>query len=210
MLSKPKLKLISNLHPIQENKSMLFSTNNTWYNNPTSEISCINPLDFKPIVCNWFENEIDSIDSLDSNLEDDRCHCDIYNSYHDNEYHHEQNTSCFPNPLGETVYFDQDDIYEELDIQICSLCDSIQDDNILFICCRNKHYLCSECFYNEKNKAQRQNIEFELYQRNGIQKNETFSKYEFICSSCNTIEKLNFNIIFDEFYNDLEIIQIYK
>lgn len=113
--------------------------------------------------------------------------------------------SEFPNPSGKRVRFNQEEeIISPSCFETCCVCNDIQDDNILFECCQS-HYLCSECFYQEKSKSQRQNAEYQLQQRRG----NPCERYQFSCPECSTIQKLDFNLSASDFIiNDDEIIYI--
>lgn len=211
--------IVNTLPTIQENREMSFNMNNTnsWQNGVQTsefpfEFKPYDRLNFQPTICNWFD-DIDSEDNSE-NYSSQVCHCDAYNYHHDEDYHYEEDTSPFLNPMGQRVrygdYIDNDNDIGEVD-PICSSCHNIQDDNILLTCCRNQHYLCTECFYQEKRKEQRQNAEFERSQRTYSNNNqEQLQRYQFVCPECDTVEKINFKITYPEYSHNLEIIQVYK
>lgn len=205
LISKSKT-FKSNLSSISEETMVSFNIDKTfsWWNmnNSNYENSIFQiPKNktFIPMVCRFSENENNQIDNL--------CDCDIYKFHHDESLHYDENTSFFPDANGQIVHFGTEINEDDFHIQVCYKCEIIQEDNILFQCCRNKHYLCTECFNEEKAKSQRQNVEYERQQR---QKQNNISRYEYKCLECDTIEKLKFNIYYNDYYDNLEIIQVYQ
>lgn len=175
-----------------------------------AEFKPYNRLSFKPTVANWFDDE-DVSELQNRSLSDDRCSCNVYNFPHNEDLHYEEDTSFFPDVNGNIVRFNQDEDYQTLDnIEFCSHCNSIQDDNILLTCCSNQHYLCTECFLEQKTQYLRQNAEYEREQRNNP-KQQKIQPYKYICPTCNTFNRLNFNIYYGEALNeDIVIIQAFK
>ncbi len=173
----------------------------------SSKIRPWSRINFKPKIANWFQEEIPNVLSF----HDTQCNCQVYNFPHNEEFHYQENTSFFPDVNGNLVRFNLEaDLQPIHNIDMCSHCNSIQDDNILLRCCYNQHYLCSECFTKEKTKSTRHNVEYEREQRNNS-KQQKIKPYEYICSACNTFNRLNFNIYYgDDMNEDIVIIDAYK
>jgi hypothetical protein len=173
-----------------------------------NELPIPNRLSFKPMVCNWLNDCVDDDDII---MHNEECRCNLYNFPHNENIHYEEDTSFFPDPMGNIVkygeYNSQNQIFET-----CMSCDTIQDNNILIKCCRNDHYFCTECFFQEKCKAQRHNVEYELQKRRGNK--ESISQYQFTCPECNISERLNFSIFTEREdisdSDDIEIISAIK
>lgn len=146
-------------------------------------------LNFKPTVANWLSVlDFDSVSDADT-------------------YDAENDRSPFCNPMGEIVYYNQE-FEEELEIQACSKCQCIQMNNVLLEICQNSHYLCTECFYQEKRLSQNQNIEHDRQQRQKVK--NPVSRYQFCCPSCNQTQKLLFNIYYQDDNEELVIIRAFK
>lgn len=116
--------------------------------------------------------------------------------------------SEFPNPLGQKVYFNQGDyMIENEELEICCLCSSLQEDSIL-LQIGEKIFLCTECFYQEKQKSQRENAEYERAFR---QKVKNLQKYQFICPQTGKPLKINFKVhIPTNMEDDILIVQASK
>ena len=176
---------------------------------------------FVPTVCNWYQsndefedteeyNDFEDDEDIEEYSQEDDCRCGVYNYRHSESLHCEEDTSSFLDINGNIVRYGQDNLSEpEGCIPLCSMCLSVQPDNILLTSCRNDHYLCSECFYQEKMQKQRQNAEYQRQQRTSH--NETpVCRYQFECPCCHQEEQLDFNIQHDREYENFEIIQAYK
>ncbi len=178
----------SKLSTIPETKPMFrFTPSISWANIMEEENDFFQPYD----IMNW---EIKCANFLNE---------EPINSY-DNP---ENDISEFPNPLGETVYYNQDD-EEYIQENICLHCDGMQDDYILIEVSPNGHCLCTECFYQEKQKANRQNTQYEMDLRKNIKNPQ---RYQFISPSGN-IEKLNFKLHIPHYNHtgEIMILQGYK
>lgn len=200
----PENKQLDMSHPFQlqsKNWAMVVQNNNS--------LKPYNRLDFKPKIANWFNENIPEYQNI--SIHEHRCSCDVYNFPHNEELHYEEDTSFFPDINGNIVRFNRDDDLQIIDdIECCSKCNSIQEDNILLTCCSNQHFLCTECYTEEKNQCFRQNAEYEREKRNP-QKIQKIQPYKYICPICDTFNRLNFNIYYGEDINDeIVIIQVYK
>jgi len=171
-------------------------------------------LNFQPMVCDFLaEESSDFLDADPFNIHQEEINeFNLRRQYEEDPYEveetydHDNDISEFRDINGHRVYFNQEQEIEEGEQEICCSCWGIQDDNVLLTCCRNKHYLCSECFYQEKRKYQRQNADYERQLR---QKVKNPQKYQFICPSCNIPEKLVFKTQYQH-SEDIVIIPAHK
>ena len=214
-------KFVCRLSTIPEEKEMVFPTIKCidWSNKieqVNQPIKCSNIMNhyLEPIVCDWISPTIEDFEDEESydfyREETEYIQSQEYENDDYESYQNDEDTSIFLNPMGETVCFNQYDFVQKIHEQKCSSCLSIQPDNVLYQICHNEHFFCSECLYQEKMQSQRQNTEWQRQKRNN--NNPTISHYEFTCPTCNTCEKLNFNVMID--YNqeneEVEIIIAHK
>lgn len=168
-----------------------------------------NRLSFTPSACNWLDHEDDVYDeNTNYDRHDTHCDCSLYNFHHNESRHYEEDTSFFPDVYGNIVRYGQvEPKYENF--KSCMKCDLVQDNNILLQCCTNNHYLCTECFFQEKRFAQRQRVDYERQKRNGLNQNEIpVLNYQFMCPECNMEETLNFSVLHENLYSSTEDIEI--
>lgn len=112
------------------------------------------PLNWHPTIANFLADE----EEIDDNfLNEDPF---AYEEQEQESYDPDNDISEFPNPLGQRVYFNQEP-EEEKEQEICCKCSSMQDDGIL-LQIGEKTFLCTECFYQEKQNSLRQNTEYEI------------------------------------------------
>ena len=169
-------------------------------------------LNFQPTVANFLaigEGEGEEIDEdfLDEDPFD-------YTDNNDEDSDYDPNVSEFLNPMGQRVYFNQDEEdfgqqqYNQEGEEICCKCHEIQGDNILIQISKDNYYFCTECFYQEKQECNRKNADYQVQLR---QKVKNPQKYQFICPGSGKPEKLNFKVHIP--YNNSDevlIIQAYK